>query len=408
MTRAPALLLALTWRNLWRNPRRSLLVMLAVAVGLWSIVDFTALMQAWARSTVTARLRTLTGEGQIHRPGYLADPSVRHRMAPPVGALRARLDSSPVAAWAPRVRVPAVARSERAALPVTLVGIEPPRERNLSFIGDPVIRGRPLHDAADGGVLIGRKLAQRLKTGVGKRIVLLSEADDGRLAERGFRIVGIYAAAQRTESEFVFTGLHAAQRMLAIGDGISEISFTLRDRRQLGGFLQTLRRAAPALDIQSWRTLQPLTEAMAQFVESFNDIWLGVMAVLVVFGVVNTLLMAVYERTREFGLLQALGLRPHLIVLQVLLESACLTAFGISIGTVGGVATIAWFHGGLSLGFLAGGAEWLGAGRIMYPRLNGQELLRAALLMWTLGVAASLWPAWRAARHSPVAVLGQG
>lgn len=408
MNAALELLLPLAWRNLWRNPRRSALVMVAVAIGLLSIVDFTALMQAWSRSTVTASLRTLTGEGQIHAPGYLGDPCVQHRMAPPSGALLAQLDSGEVKAWAPRVRVPAMARSERASLPVTLVGIDPRREQGLSFIADPLAEGRHLRDADDGGVLIGRKLARRLKTGVGKRIVIMSEAADGRLGERGFRIVGVYPAAERTESTFVFTGLHTGQKMLGIGDAVSEVSFMLRDPSQLDLYLHGLRKAAPSLDVQPWRTLQPLTEAMSRFANSFVGLWLGVMSVLVAFGVVNTLLMAVYERVREFGLLQALGLRPRLIVVEVLLESAFLTACGVLLGAAGAVALIAGFHDGLNLGFLARGAEWLGAGHVLYPQFDWPALLRACLLVWTLGVLASLWPAWRAARRSPVAVLGQG
>lgn len=402
-----SLLLPLAWRNLWRNPRRSILVVLAVAVGTLSIMDFTALMQAWAHSTISASLRTLTGEGQIHAVGYLADPGVQHRMSPPDTALLRQLDSAQVQVWAPRIRVPGVIRSEHANLPITLVGIVPARERGLSFIADPMYRGRPLKDADDDGVVLGRKLVERLKTGLGKRIVLMSEAADGHLAERGFRIVGIYAAADRTEDEFVFTGMHTAQTMLQVGDSVSEVSFDLQDAADLNGFVTSLQKTVPNLDVQSWHTLQPLTQALSRFVDSFDSIWISIMSVLVIFGVANTLLMSVYERIREFGLLQALGLRPYLVVLQVMLESVFLMTLGTAAGTVIAIITIGWFHHGLSMGFLARGAEWLGAGRILYPQLVWPELLQAASLVWVLGVIVSLWPAWRAVRNSPIVALEQ-
>jgi len=131
------------------------------------------------------------------------------------------------------------------------------------------------------------------------------------------------------------------------------------------------------------------------------------MSVLISFGVVNSLLMTIYERTREFGLLQALGLRPRLIVLEVLIESALLIGFGVLAGAAAAAATIGYFHSGLSLGFLSRGAEWLGVGHILYPRIDVASAIGDSLLVWTLGIAASLWPAWRASRHSPVESLGK-
>lgn len=401
MNAVPAILIPIAWRNLWRNPRRTVFMLIAVAVALWSIVSFDALMKAWARSTLDASLSELTGAGQIHAPGYLDDPGVRYRMSPPSGQLRTALDGPQVTAWAGRVRVPAVVASERGSFPVTLVGIEPARERGLSFIARAVREGRGLTASDGGGIVLGRKLAQRLKTGLGKRVVLMSQGENGQLAERGFPVVGIYAAAPRTEDEFVFIGLRTAQTMLGIGNTLSEVAFDLAARQGLAPFIARLRRAAPELDIRSWRQLRPLTRAMTQLSDSFVGIWLGVMAVLVVFGVVNTLLMAVYERSREFGLLQALGLRPQLIVLQVALESAMLLALGVAAGAVAAALTVAVFHNGLELAFLARGAEWLGAGRVLYPQLDTAVLMRTGAVVWVIGFLASLWPAWRAARRRP-------
>ncbi len=400
-------LLPIAWRNLWRNPRRTVLMMLAVAVGVWSIIAFNSLMRAWLDSSLTSSLRELTGEAQIHAAGYLDDPEITRLMPPPSPALRALLDSREVKLWAPRIRVPGVVRSERDSLPVTLVGIDAAREQGLSFIADPLAQGRRLASADDDGIVVGRKLLQRLKTGLGKRVVVMSQDTQGHLAERGFRIVGVFAAAEQSESAYAFVGLHTAQMLLGADDRLSEVALNVRDAQSLPAVVKQLREAAPALDVQPWQQLKPLTLAMSQLSGSFVGMWLFIMSVLIAFAIVNTLLMAVYERTREFGLLQALGLRPRLIVLQVLLESALLIAIGSLAGALGAVVTIAAFHNGLDLGFLARGAEWLGVGHVLYPRLDFRTLLNATLLVWTLGVVASLWPAWRAARYSPVESMGK-
>ncbi len=402
------LISALAWRNLWRNPRRTGLVLVAVSIGVWSMLSFTALLQAWSASSLQAALENLTGQGQVHARGYLDNPGVARSMPPPSAALLAVLDGTEVKRWAPRVRVPAAVQSAYKTWPVSLVGIDPARERGLSFIATAVHAGRGL-DGADGtGILLGRKLAKRLHTGLGKRVVLMSQNSAGGMAERGFKVVGLFSAPPQIEDRYVFIGLARAQSMLGMGENITGVSFSLRRMAELDAFIGKLRGVAPGKDVQSWQTLRPLTKAMNQLSSSFIQVWIVIIFVLMSFGIVNTLLMSLHERVRELALLQALGLRPRLIFAQVVLESALVVLLGIAIGVLAAAAMVLAFHRGVDLGFLARGSEWLGAGRVLYPRLDVTQFAAISALVWALGVAAGLLPIWRIVRRVPVEAINRG
>lgn len=401
------LLIPLSWRSLWRNPRRTIITALVVSVGLWSILTFAVLLRAWSESSRDTTLKLMTGEGQIHAAGYIDDPTVDHRMAPPGDALARVLNSPAVKAYAPRVRVSAIVLSEYKTLPITLAGVVPAEERKLSVLPHQVALGRYLAGPADIGIVLGRKLALRLKTRVGKRVVVMVQDAHGKLAERAFPVVGLFAAPEQTEDEFAFTGIETAQGFAGIGNDISEIVFDAESDEALEPLLADLRRAAPGLDIQSWKTLAPLAYAVASFFDDFVMMWLWMMFVLMAIGIVNTQLMAIFERMREFGLLQALGMRPRLVLMEVALESTFLIGIGVLAGAVLAIATVQAFPNGLDLGFLGRGAESVGAGRILYPRVHAGDFILYSAVVWVLGVVATLWPAWRASRVSPVLAMAR-
>ena len=402
-----AMLAPIAWRNLWRNPRRTLITLVVVAIGMWSILMFDVMLKAWADSSRQASLRLLTGEGQIHAAGYLDDPDVAHRMPSPGGKLAAALASPRVADWAARVRVPAVIQSEYRTRPITLLGVSPAAERKISDLPSEVVAGRYLTDDGDRGLVIGGDLADKLKTRLGKRVIVMAQAADGQLAESSYTIVGLFSGAQGAQDEFAFSGVKTVQNQLGMGDGISEISFDSAPKARLADVVAAIKRASPGADVEPWTALSPLAYTMESVSQTFIGIWLMIMVVLMAIGIVNTQLMAVFERTRELGLLQALGMRPGLVTLQVALESAALVAIGVVAGAILMVLTLAPFSHGLDLGFLAAGAEMFGAGRVLHPRFDAADAALFGLVVWLLGVAAALWPAWSASRIDPVVAMGQ-
>jgi ABC-type lipoprotein release transport system permease subunit len=262
-----------------------------------------------------------------------------------------------------------------------------------------------LPEADDSGVVLGRHLAERLKTRVGKRVIIMAQAADGTLAQQAYDVVGLFAGNQNAEDQFAFTGIATSQKMLGIGSDISEISFAVPDDQQLAGVVASLRRASPGLDVSTWAELSPLTAAVNSFMEAFVYIWLWIMFVFMAIGIVNTQLMAVFERVREFGLLQALGMRPSLILVQVTLESAMLIGVGVVAGFAASVVTIVPLRGGIDLSFLARGAEYFGAGHVLYPELAPGQFVELSIIVWLLGIVVALWPARRASHANPVEAM---
>jgi len=403
-----SLLTRLAWRSVWRQRRRSLILLAAITLGVWAMIAMAALFRGWLEGQVDNEIDNLTGHVQIHAPGYRDDPALEHSMAPPDPALTAVLEGPEVTHWASRVRVPAVIVSERESAGVTLVGIQPQRERGLSFIGPAMTQGRYLDGADDDGLLLGRKLAERLETGLGKRVVIMSQGQGSSIADRGFRVVGIFDASIETmETGFVFTGLGTTQRLLDLGERISEIALKAPRYDDLRPVVADLRNAAPDLEVLPWLDLEPLLQVMLKVTDAFMYIWYLVVFLAMSFGLINTLLMAVFERTREIGLLMALGMRPASILVQVLVESILLLVLGLLLGNALTWLTLWALHDGIDFSRFAEGLAMMGYSPVIHPALIPRDALGANLLVILLGIAASLYPAWRAARTVPVAALAR-
>ena len=400
------LLRRLAWRNLWRHKRRTFIMLTAIALGAWFMLFTAAFTRGLIEQQVHDAIFTLTGHVQIHQKKFRDDPAIENSMQPPGEKLVQALEDKQITQWTSRIRLPAVVVSERESRGTTLVGIDPEHEKGLSFIGDPVKFGRNLQSVDDDGIIIGRRMAERLQTKIGRRIVLMAQDSNGDVADRGFRIVGLYTAElEATETAYVITGRHVAQNMLKMGDRISEIELITKSRDKLGPLIQKLRAAAPGLEVMDWKELQPLLVATVEFYDAFMIIWYFIVFLAMSFGLVNTLLMAVFERTRELGLFQALGMRPSFIVGQVMIESLILMVLGLVIGNLLSWLSVLSLADGLDLRSFAQGMEQFSMPSILKLQLTAGDVLTANTLVIVLTLIASLYPAWRAARFVPVEAI---
>ena len=226
-----------------------------------------------------------------------------------------------VLGWTARVKVPAVIMSERDTRGVQLVGIDPVDEAAISFLRDVDIEGEALTGVDDRRVLIGAELARQLNTRVGRRIVLITQGSDGRIRESGFRVAGVYdAEGTGLEKVYVFTGRRALQKLLDT-TSVTELSVRLVDNENEVAARDQLRESFAELEVKTWQELAPQAATMFQFADLAVFIWFTIMMTALAFGLVNTLVTAVMERVKELGMLRAVGMRPGVVIAQVVIES---------------------------------------------------------------------------------------
>jgi len=404
------ILLRLGWRNIWRNPRRTAVIMTAVVIGIWSMIFLGALMRGVADQMVRNGIANLTGHIQIHSRGYRSDPVVENSITEPEPvrkALRSVLSTED--RWAERVRVNAIVNTARHSAGVTLVGINPPREAEVSFIGNAVTEGDYLEAGNELGIVVGKALLDDFKSRLGHKLVVMSQDMNREIASRAFRIVGTFRAEmEATEKQFVFVTLSAAQEMLKLGTGISEVSVRLKDRKRTAHVVGALKGelASDAYDVESWKALLPMVTSVLELYDFFIFLWFLVAFIAMAFGIVNTMLMAVFERIREFGLLKSLGMKPWWIVEEVLAESFFVLLIAGLVGNALGLASAFALAGpGLDLSAFAAGLEFAGMSRVIYPVVLARDVILANVVVFLLGLAVSIYPAAKAARFTPVEAL---
>ena len=401
-------LFMLAWRNLWRNHRRTFIMLGAVSVGAWAMIFMTALTQGMANQMIEDGISALPGHVQVHHPDYRDDPNINNLVPMPDSELQQRFEGADVVAWATRIKVPAVVTSERDSRGVTLLGIDPARERAFSFVDYSDVDGRFLEGVDDNGIVIGRELAETLDTELGKRIVLMSQDPDNEVADRGFRIVGLFGAnIPAFEETYVFIGKETARELLGVGDYVTEVVVLGDDYRDVEAVYEETRSIVDgdSVVVNRWTELDTYLGTMLSVMDGFVLVWVVVIFLALSFGLVNTLVMAVFERVREIGLMLALGMKPRSILGQVVLESMLLLVIGLAIGNLVAWLTIKPLESGIDISIVAEGMEMMGAASTLYPNLRMSDVVLANVVVLVLGFLASLSPAWRASNLEPIEAI---
>ncbi|MBI2752623.1 MAG: ABC transporter permease, partial [Betaproteobacteria bacterium] len=315
-----------------------------------------------------------------------------------------------VEAAAPRVQVQALVSSAAKSEGILLVGIVPAAEREVTFIERTIVEGKPLSAGSDRDILIGRKLAERLAVKPGEKVIVMAQAADGELGTGAYRVSGIFATESGSfDGAMAFVTLPAAQALLALDSRVSTINLRLRDRDALPKTLPGLQGlVAPAgLSMAPWQALLPQIEQMVRLIRVFSNILLVIAFIVVAMAIMNTVFMAVAERTREFGVMMALGTPPAAIQRMVVYETLALMLLASFIGYSVGFMLVEYFgRQGIDLsGFFRGYSTIPGLTGIVHPKFVASRIAVPGLLLFAASVLVSLYPAARAARLDPVRAI---
>jgi ABC-type lipoprotein release transport system permease subunit len=397
------LLAQLSLRNIVRHRRRNLMLLLAIAVAVLTVLMANTVIRGMQYDLREQTVANLNGHIKIHAPGYLDDPGITRGFElaagwEPVG------NASEIEGWAARIRIPAVIMSERETRGIQFVGIDPARE-SISFLGKARYAGEPLSTASDRRIIIGKEMADVLETRVGRRLVIITQGADGLNREAGFRIAGIYdIEGTAIEKMFVFTGVMALQNMVD-ATVVTEVSVRLVDDAFQLSMLDALLDFFADLEVKTWQQLEPLAAAFFLFAESAIYLYFFIIMTALIFGLVNTLVTSVMERVHELGMLRAVGMRPGAVVMQVVLESTFIMMIGVAIGLTLGWLLFQLLPPVLDLSSFGEGFEKFGMPAKIHLRLHVADMILITVMSMVFGVLASLYPAKRAVKISPLEAL---
>ena len=394
----------LAWRNLWRQRRRNLTMLVALSFAVMGVIFLNAFLRGMTAQMADGAINSMVGHVKVLQPGYRDDPGIARSFvleaewAPeiPAGQLQG---------WARRVRVPAVIMSERETRGIEFIGIDPAQE-SISFVADWTIEGEGLQGPDDRRILVGKSLAEQLETAAGRRLVIVTQGADGRSREAGYRIAGLYQSEHSALEKFhVFTGIEAAQALL-VSDTVTEVSVRLTDEKYQPTVLQSLIATFVGLNVFDWQTLQPMAATMMELSDAMIYILFIIVMSALVFGLVNTVVTAVMERYREIGMLRALGMRAGAVLLQIVTESTLIMIMGVAIGTAAGGGLCWWLSDGVDLAAFSEGLEAFGlSSKLLVPTIVPADLAFVVVASLVMGVVASFFPALRAVRLNPLEAM---
>lgn len=396
------------WRNLWRNTRRTAITLAAVSLNTAILIMSFALMEGLFVHMVSNATNLVKGEAQIHTAGYLTDRSLYKTLDAP-GHILDALDEK---------RVPAAARSygfglvahETKSAGALIWGVDPARERVTFDLFKHMALGEFLSGGANRGVVLGKKLARSLNVTVGDEVVVVAQAADGSLGNDLYRVTGILKNVDdSTDRNAAIFHRDDFAELFVSGGRVHEIAINTKGRLDLAQVAALAEEAAPKEDVKTWRQLIPALSELLNLFDVSIALFGSIFFIAGGLGVMNTMLMATFERMREFGILKAIGTTPWRIMRDVTAEAFVLGLLATAMGVVMGLASSYYLmEHGLDLSVFTE-SHYSIAGVAFDPVWRAALSLKSVVVpvvgMWLICLIAAVYPAALAARLDPVKVI---
>jgi len=409
-------------RNVRRQLRRSVLTSSAMVLGIALLMFVRALEGGAHLMYVDTATRMGTGHIAMEHPDYIGSQDVEDRIAGAdldraVQAVRASAGPDELVAVFPRVNVGGLAQSASSSIPVRIGGVDPTLERDVSFFADKVVEGRYLEPDDRLEAIIGAGVAERLRLELGSRLVLMAAGSGGELESQLVLVTGIFrTGVPEVDRGVVQLPLATAREWLELGDDATSVSVILSADRRTEAIASAIRQrldqagvAPEGLAVRPWWEAMPDLHAglRADAVQTY--IMLLILLAIVALAVVNSILMAVLNRTREFGVLRALGLNRRSVGGMVMAEGLILTlASGLAGMLLGLAISVGLFRDGVDISFLFGGdVAFAGAvvDPVIPPAILASDVIAIISIVVAMGILATLYPAWQATRIEPAEAM---
>jgi ABC-type lipoprotein release transport system permease subunit len=401
------MLMLIAWRNVWRNRKRSLIILAAVAFGIWAGIFTMGLTNGMYVQMVSIGVSTRLGHIQIHTPSFREHPDVTKTIPDGPAVLEQVRKLDEVQAACGRAVVSGMATSPETGSGVTILGIDPVADAGVFDVNTYILEGSWFQTDKRNPIVIGAKLADRLDVRLGKKMVLQGQTPDGSIGAGAFRIVGIFRTPTSSFDEItVFAVREDVQRIFGLGSSIHEIALRLNRFEEIEPVQQTLQKTYPGLAVETWKQLAPELAVTADLGDEMLYIFMIIILLALIFGITNTMLMGVLERVRELGVLKALGMKGGRMFAMILLETLVLSLFGGLAGIFAGAGTIALFARlGINLSVVSEGLAAFGMGNIIYPVLAGMAYLNVTVLVILTALISAIYPGIKAIRLNPVTAI---
>jgi len=411
-------LLQLAWRNLWCNPRRTLIAMAAIGLGYAMLLFVASLMAGLRQQMIESGTGLLLSDIEVHAPNYYPDRPIQGTLGGPngtdVGALVAAIAADPrVQAASPRVYGYGLVSAAHQSAGAQLLGVVPDLEQKITVLQTQMVKGKYLTEGNPKAVVMGDKLATTIGAEVGSEIVLLTPATDGSMGNDLYTVSGMFhTGLEDMDQGLVVMPLASLQDLLRLPPGkIHEVGIKLHDITAAAAVAASLEQQLSKnlpVRVRPWQELAPELADYVQFNRRVTLILFSIFFLLAAMGIVNTMLMAIIERTRELGMLMALGMRPVQVVGLIVAEAASLALASLVLGAAIGTPLL-WYLQVHGLNLSSDGGAVSLAGIVVGPLWYGQQDFTAYAIAATglaiTALAAALYPALRAARLRPAEAL---
>jgi ABC-type lipoprotein release transport system permease subunit len=402
------MLTRISWRNVWRNKVRSLILVSSIAMGIWAGIFMLSFSWGMSIQYVNMGIKGQVSHIQLHHPLFKEDRKIKFTI-PGAPAILDEINAlETVKAATGRVIVGGMVSSPTAGAGANVTGIDPDQENKVTGIGDNIIEGEYFDSDKQNQILIGEKLAQKLKVKLRNKVVLTVQDTDGNITAGAFRISGIYRTSNSSLDELnVYVRDTDISRLLGLDtDQIQEIALLLQDNTDLAATYEGLQSKYPGLLVEDWKTLAPELRIVIDSFSQTMYLFMSIILLALTFGIINTMLMAVLERIHELGILMAIGMNKLSVFLMIMLETLYLAIIGGICGLLLAYGSIQLLSNtGIDLSAFATGLSSYGMDTMVYPAFPDKQFLEIFIMIFIAAVLSAIYPAYKALKLNPVQAI---